>query len=261
MPARERLTPVEQYLAYLIGLGIALAIIAALLIGFGGVRSTSSTAMLVVGLALAVIGIVAWLVFVRPWTQFDDLRTPHFTGHDEHEHEARALSPEAAWDAAIPAPPTEPETAAEALLGDAVPASPAAPPVDTLVDTLEADLDSALATEEDAALETQLDAALDAGPTAPPVETVPAPTTLERDDLLAIDGLGPKSQEVLFAAGLTTYRAIAEATPETLAALIRDAGLRLVRTETWPQQAALLAAGDLSGFQALRESLRGRRQA
>lgn len=255
MPARERLNPVEQYLAYLIGLGIALAIIAAMLIGFGGVRSTSTTVMLVVGLALAAIGIAAWLVFVRPWTQFDDLRTPHFTGHDEHE--ARALSPEAAWDAAIPAPPAEPETAAEALLGDAVPARPATPPVDTL----ETELDSALATEEDAALETQLDAALDAGHAAPPVEMVPTPATTERDDLLAIDGLGPKSQEVLFAAGLTTYRAIAEASPETLAALIRGAGLRLVRTETWPQQAALLAAGDMSGFQALRESLRGGRRA
>jgi len=200
MPARERLNPVEQYLAYLIGLGIALAIIAAMLIGFGGVRSTSTTVMLVVGLALAAIGIAAWLVFVRPWTQFDDLRTPHFTGHDEHE--ARALSPEAAWDAAIPAPPAEPETAAEALLGDAVPARPATPPVDTL----ETELDSALATEEDAALETQLDAALDAGHAAPPVEMVPTPATTERDDLLAIDGLGPKSQEVLFAAGARSLK-------------------------------------------------------
>ncbi len=254
MPARERLNSVEQYLAYLIGLGIALAMIAALLIGFGGASSTSTTAMLVVGLALAVIGIIAWLAVVRPWTQFDDLKTPHYTGHDAHEHEEHALSPEAAWDAAIPAPPAEPETADEAALDDAVPARPATPPADTL----ESEVDSALAVEE-AALETQLDAALNAERPAPPAGAASAPAALERDNLLVIEGLGPKSQEVLYAAGITTYRAIAESSPEALANLIRGAGLRLVRTETWPQQAGLLAAGDQTGFQAFRESLRGGR--
>lgn len=267
MPARERLNSVEQYLAYLIGLGIALAIIAALLIGFGSASSTSTTAMLVVGLALAIIGIIAWLAIVRPWAQFDDLKTPHYTGHDEREHEEHALSPEAAWDAAIPEPPSEPETAAEALLGDTIPARPATPPVDTL----ESDVDSALATEEEAALETQLDAALNAERPAPLAETAPEPAVSEQaapepaapehDDLLVIEGLGPKSQEVLRAAGITTYRAIADATPEALTEIIRGAGLRLVRSETWPEQAALLAAGDLDGFQALRESLRGGRRA
>ncbi len=289
MPARERLNPVEQYLAYLIGLGIALAMIAALLIGFGGASSTSTTAMLVVGLALAVIGIIAWLAVVRPWTQFDDLKTPHYTGHDAHEHEEHALSPEAAWDAAIPAPPAEPETADEAALDDAVPATPAEPvagdltasvpappaepetadeaalddavparPATPPADTLESEVDSALAVEE-AALETQLDAALNAERPAPPAGAASAPAALERDNLLVIEGLGPKSQEVLYAAGITTYRAIAESSPEALANLIRGAGLRLVRTETWPQQAGLLAAGDQTGFQAFRESLRSGR--
>ena len=106
MPARERLTPTEQYLAYVIGAGIALAIIAMLFTSLGTIANSDiTTSLLLVGLAIAAVGIAAWLIMVRPWERFDDLKTPHYTGHGSS--------------AAVP---PAPETAHDIALGDAVPA-------------------------------------------------------------------------------------------------------------------------------------------
>ena len=65
-----------------------------------------------------------------------------------------------------------------------------------------------------------------------------------------IDGLGPKSQQVLYDAGITTFQAIANATPDMLNDILKAAGLRLVQADTWPEQAARLAAGDADRFGA-----------
>ena len=79
------------------------------------------------------------------------------------------------------------------------------------------------------------------------------------DDLRRIEGIGPKLALKLAEAGITTYAALAATPVERLEALIAAAGARfkLARPQTWPEQAALLAAGDEAGFAALAAQLKG----
>lgn len=80
------------------------------------------------------------------------------------------------------------------------------------------------------------------------------------DDLTQIEGLGPKSAAVLQAAGITTFAHLAAHDVVSLQEIVHAAGLRLVHPETWPEQAALLAAGDLEGFKRLTADLKGGRR-
>ena len=66
------------------------------------------------------------------------------------------------------------------------------------------------------------------------------------DDLLVLDGVGPKIAEALKAAGLGTFAAIAEKTPDELRAVLDQAGVLVVGNsiDTWPRQAKLAAAED-----------------
>ena len=85
MPAQEKLNRDDQIVAYVVGAGIAIIIIALILIGLGTVDDDDGVTFGVLpGLALVVLGIGYWLIQVRPWEKFDDLKTPHFTGHEEH---------------------------------------------------------------------------------------------------------------------------------------------------------------------------------
>lgn len=79
------------------------------------------------------------------------------------------------------------------------------------------------------------------------------------DDLTRIEGIGPKIALKLADAGITTYAVLAATPVERLEALIAAAGARfkLARPQTWPEQAALLAAGDEAGFAALAAQLKG----
>ncbi|MEV6369257.1 hypothetical protein AB0L86_20450 [Micromonospora musae] len=76
----------------------------------------------------------------------------------------------------------------------------------------------------------------------PPVRPVAA-TSVEVDDFRRIQGVGPKMAAALQAAGVRTYRQLADLDEPALRELIRGAGLRAAPgLATWPQQARLLAA-------------------
>jgi predicted flap endonuclease-1-like 5' DNA nuclease len=78
------------------------------------------------------------------------------------------------------------------------------------------------------------------------------------DDLTLIEGIGPKSAAALREAGITTFAQIAAMTPEQLEQIVRERGVRLVgSTASWPEQARLAAAGNLSELEALKARLRG----
>ena len=110
MPAQEKLTPTEQNLAYLIGLGVTITIVALLLIGLGTIDNTDiTTSLLIIGIALIVLGVGGWLIMVRPWERFDDLKTPHYTSHQAHPPEAVAEAEPAPLEAATPAAEAAPE--------------------------------------------------------------------------------------------------------------------------------------------------------
>ncbi|MBS0480896.1 MAG: hypothetical protein JSR96_01855 [Proteobacteria bacterium] len=71
------------------------------------------------------------------------------------------------------------------------------------------------------------------------------------DDLSRIKGLGPKLQALLPTLGLTTYAQIAALSEADLAALDTRLGPFAGRPakDAWVEQARLLAAGDVSGFE------------
>jgi predicted flap endonuclease-1-like 5' DNA nuclease len=77
------------------------------------------------------------------------------------------------------------------------------------------------------------------------------------DDLTPIEGIGPKIQAVLYAAGIHTFQALADATPDDLKLVLANAGIKKVNPATWPEQAALVVKQDLTGLKALQDQLRG----
>lgn len=288
MNVRARLTQTEQLLAFLIGAGIVLAIVALMLAAFGTVDSNLTNSLLLVGIAFIVIGIIAWLVMVRPWEEFDDLQTPLYTGHHEPDAHAAPEVPAVPTGAAPvvtsaeaveAAEPAEAAEAAEAAPATAAAEEPAAAEAAPIADDLTAisgigpktaeALASAgitsyaqvAAMSEDELAETarahgarvgsaegwpeQAQALLAAGP---------------RQDLTLVEGIGPRSQEALYDAGITTYQALAAAPVERVQAILDEAELRLLDPATWPEQAAFLARGDADGLAAFQEGLKGGRR-
>ena len=80
------------------------------------------------------------------------------------------------------------------------------------------------------------------------------------DDLRLIEGIGPKISSVLQSAGLRTFQQLADTEPGRLEEILQDSGLRLANPATWPEQARLLADGDLEGLRQLQAQLKGGRQ-
>jgi predicted flap endonuclease-1-like 5' DNA nuclease len=72
----------------------------------------------------------------------------------------------------------------------------------------------------------------------------------EPDDLVILDGVGPKIDATLKAAGIRTFAQVAAMTPEELRAVLSSAGVSAVGSsiDSWPQQARLAAAGDYPGL-------------
>ena len=80
------------------------------------------------------------------------------------------------------------------------------------------------------------------------------------DDLTEIEGIGPKSADVLHKAGVHTFAHLAKTDPEQLKVILREAGMPSIRPDTWPEQARLAKKGDWEGLYALRDELRGGRR-
>ena len=76
------------------------------------------------------------------------------------------------------------------------------------------------------------------------------------DNLLIVEGIGPKFNEALLKAGIDTFSKLAGSTEEQLRGAIQSAGPSFAPSlTTWAQQAALLAQGDMSAFKALTDRL------
>ena len=79
------------------------------------------------------------------------------------------------------------------------------------------------------------------------------------DDLKKSEGIGPKIEQTLQEAGITTYAALAAADPAWLREVLLAAHLRLADPTTWPKQAGLAAQGCWAELEALQGQLRGGR--
>lgn len=100
----------------------------------------------------------------------------------------------------------------------------------------------------------------DAHPTHPDthaVEAVPAAA----DDLKKIEGIGPKINSVLQAAGMHTFADLAVASVTQLEKIVReDAGITIAFPDTWPEQAALARDGKWEALEKLQDELQGGRR-
>jgi predicted flap endonuclease-1-like 5' DNA nuclease len=83
-----------------------------------------------------------------------------------------------------------------------------------------------------------------------------------KGELHRIEGIGPRISEVLVAAGMKTFDQMAQATPEQLREILATAGnrFRLANPSTWPEQAALAAAGRWEELSTLKGRLKGGRR-
>jgi large subunit ribosomal protein L17 len=88
-------------------------------------------------------------------------------------------------------------------------------------------------------------------------ETVAA----EPDDLTRIEGIGPKVQQLLNQAGITTFAELANRTPAQLDEILDAAGsiYKAMDESSWPKQAALAAEGKWDELQKLQDELVGGR--
>ena len=79
------------------------------------------------------------------------------------------------------------------------------------------------------------------------------------DDLELIEGVGPKIAELLKAAGIDTFDALAKAPVEKVQEVLEAGGSKfnLAKPATWAEQAALAASGDWAAFDKLTEALVG----
>lgn len=79
------------------------------------------------------------------------------------------------------------------------------------------------------------------------------------EDLTIIEGIGPKIDQLLKNAGIDSWQALARAPVERLRDLLQEGGAnyKLAKPDTWPQQAALAAAGKWGELQELQDRLQG----
>jgi predicted flap endonuclease-1-like 5' DNA nuclease len=96
---------------------------------------------------------------------------------------------------------------------------------------------------------------------APPTPEQPASAgAIADEDLVIIEGIGPKVSNLLKGAGIRTYQQLAETAVERLQSLLKQAKLPMIDPSTWPEQAELAAHRDWAGLQKLQERLRGGRR-
>ncbi|MGB1250299.1 MAG: 50S ribosomal protein L21 [Candidatus Promineifilaceae bacterium] len=90
-------------------------------------------------------------------------------------------------------------------------------------------------------------------------QTAPATAEVVAFKLTKIEGIGPKISSTLNAAGIGSFEVLAATSAGKLSQIVAAAGISAV-TKTWPQQAALAAAGKWDELQDLQDRLDGGRE-
>jgi predicted flap endonuclease-1-like 5' DNA nuclease len=98
-------------------------------------------------------------------------------------------------------------------------------------------------------------------PVAPPAPVAAPPMPAQPDDLKIIEGIGPKISSILQGHGITTFAQLAATDVERLREIMLSVNLRIADPTTWPEQAALAAAGKRDELQTLQNNLKGGRKA
>ena len=83
----------------------------------------------------------------------------------------------------------------------------------------------------------------------------------EPEDLTKIEGIGPKVAELLNASGITTFKQLSEASPESIKQILDGAGgvMATMDPTTWPQQSQMAVDGKWDELQKWQDELDGGR--
>ncbi len=82
----------------------------------------------------------------------------------------------------------------------------------------------------------------------------------DADDLVKIEGIGPKVAKVLKEAGITTYDELAHAKAADVQKVLNQADMQMMNPTGWIAQAKLAAKGDWQAFEKLQDELKGGRK-
>jgi hypothetical protein len=83
---------------------------------------------------------------------------------------------------------------------------------------------------------------------------------IQPDDLVIIEGIGPKVAKVLNEAGIRSFADLAGANAANVQRTLDAAGLQMMNPEGWIEQAKLAAKGDMDGLKKLQDELKGGRK-
>jgi predicted flap endonuclease-1-like 5' DNA nuclease len=255
VPAQEKLSSTEQNLAFLIGGGVIIAMLALFFAALGTVQDDRYTISgLLVGLAVIIIGAAGWMVLLRPWEKFDDLKTPYYTGHAAAEVAATQAPRRAGPDDLTLIEGIGPKSAAAlAATGITTFAQIARMSPRELEQVIKEHKVRLVSTTDTWPQQARLAASGDLTALEDFQKRIKG--GILHDDLTQIEGIGPKAQAALYQAGIRTYQDLAQSTPDTLRQILVAAGLKTVNPETWPEQAALVVGDDLTGLRKLQDDL------
>ena len=90
---------------------------------------------------------------------------------------------------------------------------------------------------------------------------VKKPVKKDADDLVKLEGIGPKVAKVLKEADITTFEALAHAKEADVQKILDAAGLQMMNPEGWIEQAKLAAKDDWQALEKLQSDLKGGRKA
>lgn len=87
----------------------------------------------------------------------------------------------------------------------------------------------------------------------------PMPVGVKKDDLKIVEGIGPKIEELLQAAGITTWTKLSEASKDELQTILNSAGdrFRMHDPSTWAEQAMLADTGKWNELDEYQDFLNG----
>ena len=84
--------------------------------------------------------------------------------------------------------------------------------------------------------------------------------TNEADDLTSLEGVGPKVAKILNGAGIHSFSDLAKANDKEVDKVLDEAGLHMMDSAGWIEQARLAAKGDKEGLMKLQNELKGGRR-
>ncbi len=82
----------------------------------------------------------------------------------------------------------------------------------------------------------------------------------DADDLVKIEGIGPKVAKILADAGITTFAELARTKVSDVQKILNEAGMQMMDPEGWVDQAKLAAKGDWDALEKMQEQLKGGRK-